>query len=94
MIPISPEIQVSAAGCAYGLAKNETAREREKAKSFRNHLIIELLQCSFSERSMAQGAMFLAFGEGQASCGEFLRAVEGERRARNPGDPVEGLSDL
>lgn len=29
---------------------------------------------------------FFALGEGQASCGEFLSAAEGARRARLPGD--------
>jgi hypothetical protein len=52
-------------------------------------LVIGLLQFTFLGRSTGQGAMFLAVGEGQASCGEFLQAVEGERRARMPGDPAE-----
>jgi len=52
-------------------------------------LVVCLLQFTFPEKSMGQDAMFLALGEGQATCGEFLQAMEGERRARMPGDRSE-----
>lgn len=38
--------------------------------------------------ALGQKPSFLALGQGQASCGEFLRAVEGERQARVPSDPI------
>lgn len=37
--------------------------------------------------ALGQKPSFWALGQGQASCGEFLRAVEGERQARMPSDP-------
>lgn len=31
----------------------------------------------------------MAFGEAQSHCGEYVQAVEAERKAKQPGDPIE-----
>jgi hypothetical protein len=47
------------------------------------------LSLAAPQSARAQYPIFLALGEGQASCGEFLDAVQAERKAREPRDPVE-----